>query len=348
MSALNIPKIDVSALFAHDRAQQKIVDAAILDAATTAGFLTISGLPASASLTAERRKFLLRLFSLPEKEIRKLWLWNFDHGQKNVYRGWFPLQNGFPTYKEGIDIGPDIVDGKARVEADDPLLSATPLPGEDVLPGWHAAARDYYTAMTKTSATLMRSIARGLDLDEKTFDEAFEGGISTLRFIHYPVRPEQSFEGAVGEGLWTEHNGERRYLTGRAHADTGFLTLLAQDAVSGLQAKHHDGSWIDIPPVEGTLAVNFGKVLERWTGGRVRATIHRVLGSGQERFSIPFFYEPRPDAVIAPLPLPDIQAFEPFYYGDHLWETITKFNVEFRGIGHLRKALGTPPAASAR
>ena len=112
--------------------------------------------------------------------------------------------------------------------------------------------------------------------------------------------------------------------------------------MNGLQAKHHDGSWIDIPPVEGTLAVNFGKVLERWTGGRVRATIHRVLGSGQERFSIPFFYEPRSDAVIAPLPLKDIQSFEPFYYGDHLWETITKFNVEFRGIGHLRKALGTP------
>ena len=53
----------------------------------------------------------------------------------------------------------------------------------------------------KTSATLIRSIARGLNLDEKTFDEAFEGGISTLRFIHYPVRPEQSFEGAIGEDL---------------------------------------------------------------------------------------------------------------------------------------------------
>ena len=135
MSALNIPKIDVSALFTNDRAQQKIVDAAIFDAATTTGFLTVSGLPAAASLTAERRKFLLRLFSLPESEIRKLWLWNFDHGQKNVYRGWFPLQNGFPTYKEGIDIGPDIVEGNAGVEAADPLLSATPLPGEDVLPG---------------------------------------------------------------------------------------------------------------------------------------------------------------------------------------------------------------------
>ena len=235
------------------------------------------------------------------------------------------------------------VHGKASVEANDPLLSATPLPSEEALPGWRAAVHEYYVTMTKVSASLMRSIARWLDLDETTFDDAFEGGISTLRFIHYPVRPEQSFAGALEEDMWTRHKGERRYLTGRPHADTGFITVLAQDGVSGLQAKHNDGSWIDISPVEGALAVNFSKVLELWAGGRVRATVHRVLGSGNERCSIPFFYEPRPDAVIAPLPLLGIETFQPFYYGDHLWETITKHNVEFRGIGYLRKPMGPPP-----
>ncbi len=337
-----IPRIDISPLFGNDGEKRRAVDDAIRDAAATAGFLVITGLPEWASLTPDKRKFLLKLFTLPEDEIRKLWLWNFDHNQKNIYRGWFPLQNGFPTYKQGIDIGPDIVHGGADLVADDPLLSGTPFPPEAILPGWRAAVRDYYIAMTQVSAALMRSIARGLDLDEATFDAAFKGGISTLRFIHYPVRPEQSFAGAVPEDMWTTHQGERRYLTGRPHADTGFITVLAQDGVSGLQAKHRDGSWLDIPPVEGALAINFGKVLERWTGGRVRATIHRVLGSARERYSIPFFYEPRPDAVIRPLPLPGIEAFEPFHYGDHLWETITKFNVEFRGIGHLRAPSGPP------
>ena len=76
-------------------------------------------------------------------------------------------------------------------------------------PGWHATARDYYMAMAKTSAILMRSIARGLNLDEKTFDEAFEGGISTLRFIHYPVRPERSFDGGLNitENVDTSRDG---------------------------------------------------------------------------------------------------------------------------------------------
>jgi isopenicillin N synthase-like dioxygenase len=227
MPAFTIPRLDVSALFTGDRTMQRTMDAAVYDAATSVGFLVIEGLAALANLTIERREFLLGVFALPEKEIRKLWLCNFDHSQKNSYRGRFPLQNGFPTHKEGIDIGPDIVHGNASVEADDPLLSATPLPAENVLPGWRAAARDYYVAMAKTSATLMRCIARGLAIDENGCAEAFEGGISTLRLIHYPVRPERSFAGAIGEHLWTEYHGERRYLTGRAHADSGFLTLLA-------------------------------------------------------------------------------------------------------------------------
>ena len=66
--------------------------------------------------------------------------------------------------------------------------------------------------------------------------------------------------------------------------------------VQGLQARHSSGEWLDVPPREGSLAVNFGKVLERWCGGRINATEHRVIGAGRERMSIPFFYEARADA----------------------------------------------------
>jgi hypothetical protein len=98
------------------------------------------------------------------------------------------------------------------------------------------------------------------------------------------------------------HQGERCPISGAAHVDSGFVTLLAQAGVSGLQARSATGDWIDVPPREGTLTVNFGKLMQRWTDGRIKATEHRVLGSAEERFSIPFFYEPRVDAEIAPLP----------------------------------------------
>jgi isopenicillin N synthase-like dioxygenase len=132
------------------------------------------------------------------------------------------------------------------------------------------------------------------------------------------------------------HEGNRRAIIGGAHVDSGFVTLLAQDGVEGLQARAHSGEWIDVPPAEGRLAVNFGKLLERWTGGRVRATLHRVLSPGRERFSIPFFYEPGAQAEIAPLPITGAESFEPFLYGDHLWDVATKF-VEFRNVRHLRE-----------
>jgi isopenicillin N synthase-like dioxygenase len=202
-------------------------------------------------------------------------------------------------------------------------------------------------AVHRDLVAIMQSVARGLELPEHSFDAAFVQGISTLRFIRYPVRSAESLQVVGDEAMWAEHVGQRYYLTGRPHADTGFLTLLAQNGVGGLQARHRDGHWLDIAPTEGTLAVNFGKVLQRWTAGRVQATVHRVLGWGQERFSIPYFYEPRADAVIAPLDLPGAEAFEPFYYGDHLWETITTQNLEFRGIGHLRQPMGPPPRLRA-
>ncbi|MGT2469125.1 2OG-Fe(II) oxygenase family protein [Mesorhizobium atlanticum] len=51
--------------------------------------------------------------------------------------------------------------------------------------------------------------------------------------------------------------------------------MLAQDGVEGLQARNLADEWIDVPPADNTLAVNFGQLLERWTAGRVRATRHR-------------------------------------------------------------------------
>jgi len=136
--------------------------------------------------------------------------------------------------------------------------------------------------------------------------------------------------------VWVVHGGERRHLTGAAHTDSGFVTVLAQDGVPGLQARARDGRWIDVPARDEALAVNFGQVLERWSSGRIRATEHRVIGAGQERFSVAFFHEARADAQIRPLPIDDPQSFEPFLYGDYLWARITEF-VEFRGMQGQRR-----------
>jgi isopenicillin N synthase-like dioxygenase len=313
-----IPCIDVGSLFGEDCPERRAADHAIHQAAADIGFIQIRGLPDFVRLSPAQLKPLKRIFGLAPAELRALWRQKFAPEHRNVYRGWFPLQPGHATYKEGIDMGPDIAYGAARVADDDPLREPTPLPSDALLPGWRAAVAAYYRSLEHTGRTLMRSIARGLELPERAFDADFEDGISTLRLIRYPARE-------VTEAL-----------SGVAHVDSGILTLLAQDGVGGLQAKNRTGSWIDIPAADDALAVNFGRLLELWTGGDIRATEHRVLSTGRERYSIPFFYEPGVDAQIAPL---KGSAFSPFLYGDFVWASATQF-VEFSGLQHLRPARG--------
>jgi isopenicillin N synthase-like dioxygenase len=335
-SPASIPSIDVGPLFYEASPGRDRADRAIVEAAADTGFFVASAFPSGLPVDRRSRAGLLRLFDLREDEIRPLWRQKFDASHPNVYRGWFPRQRGFLTSKEGIDIGPDVAYGPSVTCDGDPLREVTPLPPEQTLPGWREAVAHYYLGMARISQALMRSIARSLALPERFFDDAFDRGLSTLRLLRYPLRTDADDTAAVDPGVWVTHQGRRHYVTGAPHVDSGFLTLLAQDGVLGLQARHRNGEWIDVPPVEGSLAVNFGKVLERWSAGRIKATEHRVIGTGQERLSIPFFYEARADAEIRPLPMDPPGSFEPFLYGDYLWATTTQF-VEFKGMEALRK-----------
>lgn len=324
-----IPQIDVSALYDGPSAERDAVDAAILAAADGPGFMTLTGAPGDAPSERTRRA-LLSIFALSDADKRALYRRRFAPENPNVYRGWFALQPGHPTYKEGIDIGPDLL-RPDQADPSDPLIEPTPSPSERAAPGWRAAATGYYAAMERLGQEILRSIARSLSLGETRFDAAFTHGISTLRLIRYPVRDAASFAGREAD----YRLGDGRYMLGAPHVDSGFVTLLAQDGVPGLQAQGPDDAWITVPPIEGTLAVNFGRLLSEWTGGRIRATRHRVVGSGLERFSIPFFFEPAVDTVIAPFPELGGDDFEPFVYGDWMWRTTCQF-VEFRGIEGLR------------
>ncbi len=334
-----IPSLDITAIFGPPSPRRDATDRQVMDAAAGTGFLCVAGLPAAIPHGKAARAELLRIFALPEVEKRKLYRRKFDPARPNVYRGWFPPQNGAMTYKEGIDMGPDAAYPGRPTDASDPLTEATPLPPEAALPGWRAAVAEYYRGMELAGRMLMRSIARSLGLAEAFFDPFFAEGISTLRLIRYPVRPPESFAGIAEDQVYVTQRGKRRHLIGGAHVDSGFVTLLAQDGVDGLQARASGGDWTDVPPAENGLAVNFGGLLERWTDGRIKATEHRVIGPGHERMSIPFFYEPRVDALIETLPLAGAEKAAPFLYGDHLWAAMMRF-VEFRGLEAMRKPRG--------
>lgn len=59
-----------------------------------------------------------------------------------------------------------------------------------------------------------------------------------------------------------------------------------------------DGSWEEIAASPGIFVANFGEMLEFWTSGEVRATLHRVKGGPQERISVPLLFNPSYDTDV--------------------------------------------------
>jgi len=332
-----IPEIDVSPLFESGETSRASVDARVCEAACDVGFMSIAGVPFDAEVGPEARNSLLRVFRIPESEQRRLWKRNFAPENPNLYRGWFPLESGESRGREGFEIGPDLVRELPEDGRGDLLYEPSVFPSEARVPGFRKDAERYYHAMEAIGYALLASLSRGIGVPERIFRDAFRDGISTLRLLRYPGRDPAAPVPKELEPYFIRHEGERLEVVCGGHVDSGLVTILGQCDVAGLQARTGDGSWLDVPPRPDGFVVNFGGLLARWTGGRVRATMHRVLSRGGERFSIPFFFEPRPDTLVAPLPIPGIPPFEPFQFGDHLWATTTRFPENY-GLGHLRPA----------
>jgi len=184
------------------------------------------------------------------------------------------------------------------------------------LPQAAALCEAYIQAMLGLSRRLMQLLALSLDLPEEYFDATSHSPMVTLRMLRYPPHPADADDRTFGAG---------------AHTDWGALTLLAQDAHGGLEVALPDGSWLAAPPIPGTFIVNLGDMMPRWTNGRYRSSMHRVrntLSSGQERYSIPFFYEPDYLASIVAVPgtlaAGEKPLFEPCTAGEHLKQMYQK------------------------
>ncbi|MBO6520143.1 MAG: isopenicillin N synthase family oxygenase [Rhodospirillales bacterium] len=260
--------------------------AAAVDAACReAGFFYVTGHDVAPALTQATFDAMAAFFAAaPDFKER----YHIRHSHPHQ-RGYVPLyeehlgEDAARDCKESFDLGVDRAPDHPDVVAGKPFAAPNVWPDLD---GFRETVEAYHAAMIALGDRLVRLTAIGLGLDADYFDEAMSDPVANLRLLHYPARSRPDDMTGCG-----------------AHTDYGFLTVLAQDDVGGLEIEGDGGAWIYIPPVEGGFVVNLGDLLTRWTAGLYRARRHRVTGmSDRARYSIPYFLDPNVDAMIETVP----------------------------------------------
>mmetsp|Transcript_6081 Transcript_6081/g.12719 ORF Transcript_6081/g.12719 Transcript_6081/m.12719 type:complete len:276 (-) Transcript_6081:32-859(-) len=181
------------------------------------------------------------------------------------------------------------------------LLGANQWPDGHV-PTLRPHITQFMDEMEVLSRRIMSYLALSLALPRNYFDDTFGDCPNVqLKICRYPpVEVNSECKG----------NDDSNGFGVGAHTDSGYLSLLLQDDVGGLQVQNGDEKWIDAPPIEGTILVNLGEMLQLVTSGYFLATPHRVVNSdaqiGKSRYSLPYFFNPRLDyhvKRIDPLPV---------------------------------------------
>eukprot|EP01023_Acetabularia_acetabulum_P000563 TRINITY_DN10231_c0_g1_i2.p2 TRINITY_DN10231_c0_g1~~TRINITY_DN10231_c0_g1_i2.p2 ORF type:complete len:357 (-),score=53.37 TRINITY_DN10231_c0_g1_i2:292-1362(-) len=320
----SIPVIDVEQLFKGNQVERTKVGKEIDTACRQVGFFYIKNHGVPGSVHHGVREHARDWFHLPENLKEEIQISKETH-----FRGYQKLGANVTRYDESyqrdwheaIDLYKEEDPSKIKNSG----LPFSPIHGENQWPHqspeFVQVLKEYVEHMTTVGQTLMRGIALGLNLQENTFDNLI--GKDTywcMRIIHYPplqsahqTNVEQQKQGEIHRSI---------QLSCGEHTDYGCLTIVNQDEdVSALQVKNADGQWIDAEPIKGAFVCNIGDMMRIWTAGQYQPTPHRVLNlnSKKSRISVPFFYEPKYETVVAPfLASPQNEDFVPTRYGAHL------------------------------
>ena len=189
-----------------------------------------------------------------------------------------------PNQSESFMVMREDTEDAPEVRAGDYLAGANQWPDLD---GFRDDVMAYHDALTELAGKLVEIVALALGAEPEELRSNFNPPTTWLRLLYYPPAAPLSEDDLYGSA---------------PHTDFGFLTILAQDEVGGLQVQTPAGNWIDAPRIADTFVVNVGDMLHRWSNGRLLSTPHRVINrSGKPRYSCPFFYDPNVTTDIAPL-----------------------------------------------
>ena len=278
---------------------------------STTGFAYLVNTPLSFT-HADIFSLAHEFFSLPDAEKLSVAKKTFIPQNVNTYRGFFPAQAGSDNLKEGFEIGPKI----PLPQISDPRAKFN-LTEANVWPesyGSRDCAEQLYSELQELSSKLLSLLAMALGKDTSYFDGYLDNSMSTLRLLHYPAITPAS---------------PQQELCCTPHTDSGILTLLHQDQTGGLEVLSTNDEWIPAPYVPGSIVVNIGDLMSQVSGGKFKASYHRVRSSHRKsRYSVPFFFEPGARCAVRSV---DNEVGEGELYGEHVLEKMSGW-VEFQDV----------------
>ncbi len=280
-----IPVLDLTNWTAPESAATREQFAAdLLEISHRVGFLLLSGHGVEQPFLDRYFDALASFFALPESVKAQI-----DKVNSPQFRGWervgAELTDNRVDYREQLDLSTehspytyDVAPPYLRLDGPNQWLD------EAALPGFRPLVEEFMSKMGAIANELIAALSTAFGLGGDHLSTMFgERPLSLAKLISYPETPA----GQCGVN---------------AHHDAGFVTVLVQHEVGGLQALNPDGAWIDVPAVPGTLVINLGEMLQEISGNYVVATTHRVITT-EARLSSAYFHGPDLRTRLGPLPL---------------------------------------------
>ena len=308
-----IPIIDISPLLGPFDGPKSVRSTAkkIRNACKNVGFFYVKNHQIPQDHLDDVVLVMQEFFNLPEEEKLKIHI-----SKSDAFRGYTPLgkelTNAKYDWHECVDFGLDIEPNQAEVIAGNQLMGPNQWP--DSQPNFRKVLEKHWDLMIGLGRKITEGLAISLGLDNKFFAPFMNKSHSFMRISNYPPYGKNQEEN-VGDGIGS-------------HIDYGFLTILLQDNIGGLEVKNADNEWGSAPMIPGTFLINIGHMIQRWTNDYYKATVHRVIPPEHEsRCSLPFFFEPNLDTVVVPLDefcsKNNPPRYKPFHFGKYLESKFT-------------------------